>query len=273
MSRTLRKMGVLRLSVVCMVIMFIFIVLIGPLITPYDPLSTNMRNALQPPNSRHWFGTDTFGRDVFSRMLYGGIMTLGISGVAVVGAMCVGIPLGLLPVLSPLWMGQVVRRATEIMLSWPGIFLAMALMGILGPGAKSLVIALGAVRAPRIAVIVHSRARQLMEEGFVEAARAAGASATHIAIRHLLPNIFPILFVQIIFQLASAIMAESALSFLGVGVIPPTPSWGNIIAEAKTVLQVAPWFVMLPGSVIVIFVLLLNITGDILTDVMTPKRQ
>lgn len=253
--------------------LFILAVLIGPIIAPYDPLEINMKGKLQPPNRFHLFGTDAFGRDVLSRVLHGGIRTFMISAVAVFGAIAVGVPLGFCALLSPLWVAHIVRRAIEIMLSWPGIFLAMALMGVLGPGETSLVIALGAVRAPRMALMVYSKGLQLKEENFVEAARAAGASVVYIARKHLLPNIFPILLVQIVFQLASAIVSESALSFLGVGVIPPTPSWGNVIADAKSVLQIAPWFTMLSGSVIVIFVLLLNLSADILTLIITPKRR
>jgi peptide/nickel transport system permease protein len=264
---------IVRFGILGMTLLFTIVILVYPIFSTLDPFVMDMQNILSPPTSRHWFGTDIYGRDVFARVIFGGRVTLAIAASAVGLGLFLGLPLGLLPLWAPKWLGEVVRRLVDMMLAWPGIFLALALMGLLGPGERNLVIALGLVRAPRIALVCHNTGRKVMEETFIEAARSCGAGGLHIATKHVLPNILPVLIVQVIFQLGSGITAETALSFLGVGVMPPKPSWGNVVADGKNVLQVAPWISLLAGSIIIMFVLFLNLTGDVLTDMLTPKRK
>jgi peptide/nickel transport system permease protein len=264
---------IVRFGILGMTLLFTIVILVYPIFSTLDPFVMDMQNILSPPTSRHWFGTDIYGRDVFARVIFGGRVTLAIAASAVGLGLFLGLPLGLLPLWGPKWLGEAVRRLVDMMLAWPGIFLALALMGLLGPGERNLVIALGLVRAPRIALVCHNAGRKVMEETFIEAARSLGAGGLHIAIKHVLPNILPVLIVQVIFQLGSGITAETALSFLGVGVMPPKPSWGNVVADGKNVLQVAPWISLLAGSIIIMFVLFINLTGDVLTDMLTPKRK
>lgn len=269
----MKKIKIFRYLVMILFVTITMFFSIWPQITRIDPYAMNPRGALLSPSMHHLFGTDIYGRDVFARTLTGGRTTLAISAIAVCIGILVGLPLGIIPLFSPVVIRELLTRLIDLMLAWPGLFLALALMGVLGPGEKNLVIALGVVRAPRLALLSYNTGRKMMSEGFVEAAKAYGASSLRIAWRHILPNISPAVISQLVFQFGSAVTAETALSFLGVGVLPPKPSWGNIVADGKNFLQVAPWLALLPGIVIILYVLLVNLVGDMLIDILTPKRK
>ncbi|MEM3433648.1 MAG: ABC transporter permease [Candidatus Methanomethyliaceae archaeon] len=262
-----------RLLPIVLLVVFVCGLLLWPLCAGIDAYKMNVQEALRPPSRHHWFGTDVYGRDIFARTVVGARTTLGISATAVFMGIIIGLPLGLVPLFSPALLRELLRRFTDLMLAWPGLFLALALMGVLGPGERNLVIALGVVRAPRLAILLYNTGRQMMAQDFIDAAKAAGAGSWRIAYKHVLPNLVPTLIPQFVFQLGSAITAETALSFLGVGVLPPKPSWGNLVADGKNFLQVAPWISLLPGAFLVVFVLFVNLSGDVLIDLLTPKRR
>lgn len=252
---------------------FVCSLMLWPLCADIDAYRMNIHEALQPPTKHHWFGTDVYGRDIFARTIIGARTTLGISATAVAIGAIIGLPLGLMPLFSPVLLRELLRRTADLMLAWPGLFLALALMGVLGPGERNLIIALGIVRAPRLAILVYNTGRQIITQDFVDAAKATGASSWRLAFKHVLPNLVSTIIPQLMFQFGSAVTAETALSFLGVGVLPPKPSWGNLIADGKNFLQVAPWISLLPGVFLVIFILLVNLSGDVLIDLLTPKRR
>jgi len=243
--------------------------LLAPLIAT-NPMRMDVSTRLTAPGAAHWFGTDDLGRDVFSRVVYGARLSLGV-GVAVVAlSMLVGLTAGLTAGYYRRF-DNVIMRVMDGLMAFPAIILAIALMASLGPSVTNVILAIGVVYIPRVARVVRGSVLVARETQYVEAARALGVMDVWIILRHVLPNCLSPVIVQGSFVFAAAVLTEAALSFLGVGVPPYVPSWGNILSEGRLYLQQAPWLVLYPGAAIMITILGLNLLGDGLRDLLDPK--
>jgi len=247
------------------------IAVLAPVITRYEPNAINYGSLLQGPSGEHWFGTDFLGRDLFSRVVHGARISLLVGVVAVALAMLIGVPLGLAAGFFGGAVDAFVMRLVDIFLAFPVILLAIAIMSILGPSIFNVMIALGLVGWTKYARLVRGIVLGLRESEFVTAATALGARSSRILVRHLLPNSVAPLIVLSTFGLAEAVVVEAALSFLGLGVQPPTPSWGGILNEGRSYMRQAAHITTFPGIAIVITILGFNFIGDGLRDAMDPK--
>lgn len=262
-----------RPAVVGLVIASVFVLaaLLAPLIAPSDPAATNFNQAFQPPSPAHWLGTDDLGRDQLSRVLYGLRASLQVGVLAVAIAMAVAVPLGLLAGYYRRFFDPVVSRFTDLLLAFPFLVLAVGITAILGPSLTNATIAIGIAEIPLILRVVRGETISLREEDYVEAATANGASDLVILARHILPNALSALIVQATVAIPVAIIDEAILSFLGLGVQPPTPSLGVMLASAQQFITQAPWLAVLPGVAIVLAALSFNLMGDGLRDALDPK--
>jgi len=237
-----------------------------------NPTHMDVAGRLASPSRAHWFGTDDVGRDVFSRVIYGARLSVLIGAAVVAFAFVVGVLCGLLAGYYQR-LDNPVMRVMDGLMAFPAIVLAIALMASLGPSVLNVIIAIGVVYAPRVARLVRGSVLVVRETAYVEAARALGVSDRVLLARHVLPNCLSPLIVQGSFVFAAAVLTEAALSFLGVGVPPFVPSWGNILAEGRLYIQQAPWLVLYPGVAIMLTVFGLNLLGDGLRDVLDPKLR
>ncbi len=244
--------------------------ILAPLIAPVDPDKIDMNATFLPPSLKHLFGTDNFGRSLFSRVMWGARLSLLIGG-AVVGINAIaGTALGAAAGYYRR-IDNIVMRANDALMAFPAVLLAIAVTAMLGPSLIDVIIALGIVYTPRTARIVRSSVIVLREAEYVQAAIAAGAGDWHLLRRHILPNALAPLIVQLSFLFGYAVLLEATLSFLGVGAVPPTPTWGNIMAEGRQYLTTAPWIIAIPGAALMVTVLGLNMLGDGLRDVLDPR--
>jgi peptide/nickel transport system permease protein len=250
----------------------IVVALLAPWITPYDPQKMDIINRLKPPGSAHWFGSDEFGRDVLARVMLGARLSLLVGFLVVIVATVLGSVLGLVAGYVRRLDG-VLMRLTDALMAFPDILLAIAFMAALGASLFNVVLALGIVYTPRVARVVRAATLVVRERQFVEAAIALGASTGRTILVHVLPNLISPIIVQATFIFAFAILTEAALSFLGVGVPPTTPTWGNMIAGAQQYFRQADWLILFPGFAIVLTVLSLQMVGDGLRDALDPKLQ
>jgi peptide/nickel transport system permease protein len=272
--RLLRRLFRRRLVLAAALVLALIILasLLAPWISPFDPKRMDMLHRLQSVTALHWFGTNEYGQDVFSRILTGGRVSLSV-GLSVAALACV------LGAIGGLLAGYVRRldgpimRLTDAMMAFPDILLAIALMAGLGSSLVNIIIALGVVYTPRVLRVARAATLVLREMQFVEAARALGVSPWRIMLGHILPNLSSPIIVQGTFVFAYAILTEAALSFLGVGAPPSTPSWGNMIAMAQQYIGQADWLIFCPGLAIVLTVLSLQIVGDGLRDCLDPRLQ
>jgi len=246
--------------------------LAAPAIAPYDPLKQDPRAMLSTPSRAHWLGTDDLGRDVLSRLLYGARLSLGASLMAVAIATLAGLPIGLAAGYLGGAADDVLMRVIDALQAFPALILAMAISAALGPGLVNVMIAVGIVYTPRFARLVRGQVLSLREELFVEGARAAGASHLRIIARHVLPNVVAPVTVQVSIGVAFALLAETSLSFLGVGIKPPEPSWGTDVGRGYRFMRLAPWLVFIPGSVILLTTLAFNMVGDGMRDALDPRQ-
>ena len=263
-----------RIVVVALALIVVIVgaAVLAPWIAPYAPTKMDIAHRLKPPVGLHWFGTDDFGRDVLTRTLYGARLSLAVGAMVVVLASVLGTALGLFAGYVRK-LDTALMRFTDALMAFPDILLAIALLAGLGPSLFNVVLALGIVYTPRVARVVRGATLVLRELQFVEAAQALGASDLRIMLVHLLPNLISPLLVQATFIFATAILTEAALSFLGAGVPPTTPTWGNMIAGAQQYMNQADWLILAPGLAIVLTVLSLQILGDGLRDALDPKLQ
>jgi peptide/nickel transport system permease protein len=249
------------------VIMFIFLfaAAFAPYITFYDPLSTNAADSLARPGWAHWLGADFMGRDVWSRIVYGARISLAVA---------VGVIVGLLSGYLLGWFDLVTQRILEMMQSLPLLVLAIIMAAALGPSLHNTIIAIAIPLVPYVARVIRSNTLSLREQPFVEAAKATGMSESRIALRHILPNTMAPLIVLATAQLGSAILIEASLSFLGLGVPEPHPSWGRMLSEsAAEYVRTAPWLVIFPGVAISFVVFGTNLLGDALRDLLDPRQR
>lgn len=257
---------------IIILIFLAFLSLAAPFLTDYNPVRNDPRNRLEPPNSENLLGTDQFGRDIFTRILYGirTSMQVGFSVVilTVIFGGIVGIAAGYYPQLD-----KVIMRVLDAMMAFPGIIIAISLAAIWGAGKLNIILALSFAYFPKMARIVRSSVISIKDLEYVESARAAGAKDFRIISKYILKNSASPIMVQATFNFALAILDEAALSFLGVGIMPPVPSLGAMITDARTYMVVAPWMIFSPGIMIILAVLSLNLLGDGLRDLLDPHLK
>ena len=245
---------------------------LAPWIAGSDPNHLAMRQRFQPPSADHWFGTDNFGRSLWSRVIWGAQLSV-LMGVSVVALNAVfGTLIGALAGYFR-WLDNVLMRINDALMAFPAILLAIAVTAVLGPSTANVVIALAIVYIPRTARIVRASVIVLREMEYVQAVVAAGGGHWRILRRHILPNAMAPLIVQLSFLFAYTVLSEATLSFLGLGAVPPTPTWGNIMAEGRQYMTDAPWIIGIPGLALAITVLGLNLLGDGLRDVLDPRLR
>jgi len=245
----------------------------APWWSPRDPIRTAPREALQPPGGRYLLGTDQFGRDVASRVLFGARISLTVGLVAVSIAVLVGAPLGLVSGFYGGRLDSLVMRVMDVLLAFPGILLALAIVSVLTPGLGNVMIAVGLAAVPTYARLMRATALSAREFLYVEAARAIGARDLFILARYILPNVIAPLIVTATLGLGAAILSAAALSFLGLGSQPPTPEWGRMLSEGRDYLREAWWISTFPGVAIMLTVLAMNLLGDGLRDVLDPRLK
>lgn len=250
----------------------ILIALLAPVLSPYGPYDMVVADRLQAPSLAHLFGTDSYGRDVLTRVLYGARVSMSIGAAVAAGAMLLGMAVGLLASYFKA-LDNVLMRICDGLSAVPSSLLAIALMAALGGSVRNVIVSLVAVSFPGVARIARASAMVVKEQTYIEAMRAAGARTGRILLGHIAPNILSPVIVQVSFVFASAIITEAALSFLGVGVPVPEPSWGNILNEGKEVIYKAWWMILFPGLFTAISVLGLNIFGDGLRDFLDPHSN
>jgi peptide/nickel transport system permease protein len=252
------------------IIVIVFAALLAPLIAPYDPLEINALNRLIPPNAEYWFGTDHAGRDLFSRVIYGARMAL-LTGIGVVViALVFGVILGTLSAYYPT-LGLILMRIVDVLMGIPALLLALAFVVILGKGLLNSMIAVGAIYVTTTARITYGLTRKIVAETYIEAVTSLGAGDLRILWRHVLPNLVSPLMVQATFIFAFAQLSTASLDFLGLGLPPDVPSWGNMVAETRRYITRAPWLLMFPGGAIILTVFSLNLVGDVLRDRLDPR--
>ncbi|AZR74471.1 peptide ABC transporter permease [Anoxybacter fermentans] len=264
-----------RAAVLGMVIiaLIVFSAIFAPYIAPYDPIKQNILARYKPPSAKHLLGTDELGRDILSRIIYGARYSLLIGIISISLALIFGIILGVLAGYYGGLVDLLIMRVVDIMLAFPYILLAIAIVAILGPELRNAMIAISIVNIPKFARIIRSSVLSIKESEYVQAAKALGASDLRIIIKYLLPNSMAPLIVQSTLSIASAILSAAGLSFLGLGAQPPTPEWGAMLSDARSALQLAPWVVTFPGIAIMLNVLGFNLLGDGLRDALDPKLK
>jgi ABC-type dipeptide/oligopeptide/nickel transport system permease subunit len=272
-ARGARRFATHRAGVVGLVLIVVSVGggLFAPWLTAHDPTAIAMEQALQAPGPDHWLGTDAFGRDVLSRVLHGARFSLQVGVVSRLIALVVGASLGLMAGYYGGRLDQLVMRLADVTLAYPGLLLLIAVMAAVGPSKTALFVALGGVGWAGVARLVRAQVLSLKEREFVTAIRSLGASNRTIIVRHLLPNVLTPIVVIFSMGLGASIMAESSLSFLGLGAQPPHPSWGSMISSGLDYLRVAPWLSLAPGVVVTLTVLGFNLLGDTLRDLFDPK--
>jgi len=255
------------------IILNILVAVMAPWIVTHDPMKIDIRNRVSAPSGVFFFGTDDYGRDIFSRVIYGARISQYITILSVVVAAVLGVVIGAIAGYYGGWIDNVIMRVMDAIMSFPAILLAIGIMSVRGGDLYNVVIALGFVYIPRFARIIYGSVLSLKEKEFVEASLAMGNSDIIILFRHILPNCTAPLIVQATVSLAYAILAEAALSFLGLGAPPPTPSWGNILSDARNFMVDAPWMTVFPGIAITIAVMGYNLFGDALRDFLDPRLK
>ncbi|MCX5687279.1 MAG: ABC transporter permease [Candidatus Omnitrophica bacterium] len=246
----------------CIVGFFMVIAIFAPIIAPYNPGQIDIKNILTAPSYSHIFGTDSLGRDLFSRMVYGTRISLMVGFIAVGIASLIGIALGAMAGYYGKWVDVIIMRFIDIMLCFPTFFLILAVIALLEPSIINIMIIIGATSWMGMARLMRAEILSLKERDFIYAERAIGASDLRIIARHLIPNAMAPVLVSVTLGIAGAILVESSLSFLGIGVQPPTPSWGNILSEGKAVMGAGWWMMVFPGLAIFITVLGYNLLGE-----------
>ena len=253
------------------VIIMVLLAVFADFITVFDPELNAFHNMLLPPGAPFYLGTDQFGRDILSIIMSGAQNSITVGVVAVGIGLTFGISLGLLASARRGWWEEVIMRMSDFMFAFPAILLAIMLVATIGPGAVNAIVAIGIFSIPVFARLTRGAANAVWAREFVLAARSAGKGRFRITIEHILPNIISVIVVQVTIQFALAILAEAALSYLGIGSQPPTPSWGRMLSEAQTMIFLNPWLAVYPGLAIALSVLGLNLLGDGLRDVIDPR--
>ncbi|MDU6255159.1 MAG: ABC transporter permease [Staphylococcus warneri] len=256
-----------------LLVLILFAAIFGPWIVPYDPLASDTASALKPPSAAHWFGTDQLGRDIFSRVVVAARLDTFIAVASVALVFFMGGLAGVAAGFFGGWTDRIVGRIADTIMAFPLFVLAMGIVAALGNTVQNIIIATAIVNFPLYARVARAEANVRRNAGFVQAARLSGNSEMRILLGHILPNIMPALLVQATLSVAAAIIAEAALSFLGLGQQPPAPSWGSMLNAAQRFLTNAPWMAIWPGLAIFLVVLSLNLLGDGLRDALDPQQE
>lgn len=264
------KMALAGLVIVATVVV---VAIVAPVIAPHDPFERDMSNRIASPTSENWFGTDSIGRDTLSRIMYGARISLLVGFISVGIATIVGVPLGLIAGYSSGRADSIIMRLMDTLITFPDIVLAIAILAILGPSILNAMIAIGIVYIPIFARTARAPTMSETNREYVQAARALGASVFRIIFRHVAPNILSIVIVRITVSFSYAILAEAALSFLGLSASPPTPTWGRMLNEGRGFMEIAPYVAIFPGLAIAITVLGFNLLGDGLRDLFDPRQR
>ena len=268
--RFLGRNGMLALGLG--IVLFMSLAALGaPWLAPYPPDAEHLDHVLEAPSAEFWLGTDRLGRDILSRLLYGGRVSLWGGCVAVGLSVSIGTTLGLISGYFRRWVDELVMRLVDIMLCCPSFFLILAVIAFLEPSLTNIMIVIGLTSWMGVCRLVRAETLSLREREFVAAARLAGTSTPHILLRHILPNALAPVLITATLGIAGAILVESSLSFLGLGVQPPMPSWGNMLMEGKATIETAPWLSVYPGLAILITVLGYNLVGESLRDLLDPR--
>jgi peptide/nickel transport system permease protein len=252
---------------------FVLLAAAAPWLAPYDPVAADFGDVLSSPSPRHLFGTDDIGRDILSRVIYGSRISLEAGLFTVAVALVVGLPLGLAAGFFGGRVDNLIMRGIEVILSFPTLVLALGITAILGPKLIHALFAIGVVFVPHFARLIRAQVLSVKENDYVTAATALGARDVRVVARHILPNCLAPLFVQSTYSVSFAILTEAALSFLGLGTQPPTPSWGIMLASGRGYLEQAPWLGAFPGAAIFLTVLGFNLLGDGLRDALDPRLK
>jgi peptide/nickel transport system permease protein len=254
--------------------MFLLAAILGPLIAPYDPLATNTTLALKPPSAAHWFGTDQLGRDIFSRVLVATRIDLTIAFASVILAFLLGAVSGVAAGYFGGWSDRIVGRLADTIMAFPLFVLAMGIVAALGNTVTNIIIATAIINFPLYARVARAEANIRRDVGFVEAARLSGNGEARVLFGHILPNIMPIMMVQMSLTMGYAILNAAGLSFIGLGVRPPAPEWGIMVAEGANFIQSGEWWIALfPGATLMLAVFCFNLLGDGLRDIIDPRKR
>ena len=274
--RLLRHRG--AIAGLFVILLFFAAGLLAPSLSPYNPLAQNLDQRLQGPSRAHLLGTDDFGRDILSRVMHGARISLTVGflslGIAVAGGLLLGLVAGLYT--AGRWgrvIDIVIMRTGDILLAFPAVLLAIAIVTAFGPGLRNAMLAIAVIYLPRFIRIVRASTLVEKEQIYVEAAQALGMSRRRLLFRHLLPNVMPPVIVQATLGLAEAIIEAAALSFLGLGAMPPPPEWGAMLSEGRSYLRIAPWVTFFPGMAIFLIVVSFNLLGDGLRDALDPRLR
>ncbi|KAJ0071040.1 ABC transporter permease [Bacillus altitudinis] len=264
-----------KLAVIGTVIVFLFLILaiFAPLIAPYGINEQSLGERFSAPSAAHWFGTDDFGRDIFSRVVHGARISLWVGFFSVLGSVILGTLLGLMAGYGGRLLDAVISRLFDILLAFPSILLAIAIVSILGPSLQNALIAIAIINVPTFGRLVRSKVLSIKQEEYVLAAKAVGMSHCRIVLRHILPNSMVPVIVQATLAIGTAIIEAAALGFLGLGAQAPSPEWGKMLADARPYLVQAPWTLFFPGIAIMLTVLGFNLMGDGLRDTLDPKMK
>ena len=250
----------------------IFITLAAPLLATHNPMELAISDRLEPPSTQHFFGTDVYGRDIYSRVLYGARISIRVAVIVSILAFTSGGVIGLVAGLAGGRVDAFLMRVADVLLAFPGLLLAIGISAALGTGEASIILALWLVYLPRFTRMCRAAVLQIKSMDYVHAARAIGARPVRVALCHVGPNILSPLIVQASVYFSEVILVEAALSFLGLGAPPPTPSWGNILSEGRNYMRLAPWITVFPGMFILFSVLGINLLGDGLRDIFDPRK-
>jgi peptide/nickel transport system permease protein len=256
-----------------LLVLLIVVAALAPWIAPYPPLKTNMSNTLAPISAAHWLGTDQFGRDVLSRILYGTRISLEVAFAVVALSLTAGTAIGAIAGFAGGWIERITLVVIDILLAFPGFLLALALVAARGSSLESVIVAVAIAFTPRVAAVMRSVVLTIKPRPFIEASRAIGMSEARVLWRHVIPNALPPVIVVATVSAATAILAEAGLSFLGLGVQPPTPTWGNVIADGNSLITTNPWISLSSGLCIAVAVIAFNLLGDGLRDTLDPQMR
>ena len=264
------KVALVGLSIV---LFFIILAILAPVIAPYSYETQVLSDKHLPPSAEHWFGTDEFGRDILSRIIFGSQLSLRVGFLSVAGSVVVGSFLGIVAGYYGKWIDTIISRLFDIILAFPSILLAIAVVAVLGPSLRNALIAIAIVNVPTFGRLLRSRVLSVKEEEYVTAAKAIGMKDGRILIHHVLPNSMAPIIVQGTLAIATAIIECAALGFLGLGAQPPTPEWGKMLSDSRGFIIEAPWTVIFPGLAIMLTVLGFNLMGDGLRDALDPRMK
>jgi ABC-type dipeptide/oligopeptide/nickel transport system permease subunit len=251
----------------------VVVALVAPYLGLSNPVKLNLAERFAPPGARHWFGTDQFGRDVLSRVLYGSRVSMTASVLTMLGAGLPGVLLGMVAGVASTRAASLIMRSMDLLMSFPPLLLAVAVAAALGTGTRSIIIALSVVYFPRIVRVTRGVALSVIAQEYIVAAQALGTPRWRLMLRTVLPNCLSVVVVQISLYFAEVLLAEAALSFLGLGEPPPQPTWGNILQDSQKYIREAPWIAVFPGCAIALSVLGLNLFGDAVRDAMDPRLR